>query len=170
MLRSDLEPQGSRYWVWEVWSDEQLIKRLAQFFNVFQASYRTMVENCFGTIKRYMPLYSMGPVRYALGLERSNDGFGGGGISYSWIPVENISNASTIVKKGKEKNLEDDDFFEKAQAELDFTLKQLGRVGFGGYSYSNSALSSYIGDDRELRNKVYEEIKNDLEYILGKLG
>ncbi|SCX63552.1 NACHT domain-containing protein [Lysinibacillus fusiformis] len=169
LLQSDIEPQGNSYWVWEVWSDEQLIKRLSQFFDVFQASYRTMVKNCFGTIKRYMPLYSMGPVRYTIGLERSNDGFGGGGISYSWIPVESISDASTIVKMGREKDFYNYGFFERARAELDLTLKKLGRVGLGGYSYSNSALDSYIGDDRELRNKVYRKIKNDLEYVLGSL-
>lgn len=165
----DLEPEGNSYWVWEVWSDEQLIKRLSQFFDVFQTSYRNMVESCFGAIKRYMPLYSMGPVRYTIGLERANDGFGGGGISYSWIPVESINDASTIVKMGKERDFDDDDFFERARAELDLTLKKLGRVGLGGYSYTNSALDMYIGDDRELRNKVYEKIKKDLEYVLGKL-
>jgi|GEM_PF-3030069 len=169
LLQSDLEPNGNSYWVWEVWSDEQLIKRLSQFFDAFQASYRTLVETCFNTIKRVMPLYSMGPVRYNIVLERSNGGFDGGGISYSWIPVKTMSDAKTIVKMGKE-NDHDDEYFEKMQEELNFSLKRLGRNGVGGFSYSNSALSSYIGDDRELRNKVYAKVKKDLEYVLGRFN
>ncbi|WP_445493095.1 NACHT domain-containing protein [Niallia sp. 03133] len=164
--QSDLKPQSNSYWVWEVWSDERLTQRISEFFDAFQISYRSLVENCFATISRVMPLYSMGPVRYNVSLERDNEGFGGGGISYSWEPVETMDDAQTIVKIGRELNPD----FEKMRIELDISLKQLGRKGVGGFSYSDSALSNYIGDDRELRNQVYKKIIEDIEYVLGKLN
>lgn len=57
-----------------------------------------------------------------------------------------------MVKEGREIDF-DNELFERMQAELNLSLKRLGRNGVGGFSYSDSALSSYIGDDRELRIK-----------------
>lgn len=163
---SDLEVKNNSYWVWEVWSDERVALRLSRFFDAFQNSYRILVENCFMPFNRWMPLYSMGPVKYNVDFERDDDGFGGGGLTYSWQPVETMDEAKTIVKKERKAN-RDVEYFDRMQAELSLSLKRLGRKGVGGYSYSNSILSDYINEDNFLRNKVYKKIENDLEYVLG---
>lgn len=167
--QSDIEPKKNSYWVWEVWSDERIIERLIKFFESFQSSYRILVENCFNSLGKKMPLYSMGPVRYSINLERGNQGFGGGGISYSWEPVETMEDAKPTVKKGRESKWHIEGL-DKKQAELDIALKRLERKGVGGYSCSDSVLTNYINDDRELRNKVYKKIIEDIEYVLGKLN
>nr|WP_279282987.1 NACHT domain-containing protein [Clostridium senegalense] len=160
--QSDIEPKKNSYWVWEVWSDERVIERLIKFFESFQISYRILVKNCFNSLGKKMPLYSMGPVRYSINLERENKGLGGGGISYSWEPVETMKDATPIVKKGRESKWDIEEL-DKKKAELDIALKRLERKGVGGYSYSDSVLASYINDDRELRNKVYKKIIKDID-------
>lgn len=167
--QSDIKPKKNSYYVWEAWSNERIIERLIKFFESFQISYRILVENCFNSLAKKMPLYSMGPVRYRINLEREDQGFSGGGISYSWEPVETMEDTKPIVKRGREHKWDIEEF-NKKRAELDIALKRLERKGVGGYSFSDSVLTSYINDDRELRNKVYKKIIADIEYVLGKLN
>ncbi|NCT38615.1 NACHT domain-containing protein [Bacillus sp. EB93] len=166
--KADLEPilgERTSYWIWEEWSDDGIKERLSTFFDFYQKSYRNLVENCFSAFKEYMPLYSMGPVRFLIGLERNNEN--GGGISFSWEPVESMEDTKPIIENKKEERLFEE--YENKNAELDRALLQLNRKGMGGYSYSTSSLTEYINDDRKLRNKLYKQILKDLEYVLGKL-
>lgn len=167
--REDLEPDlGGRnsYSIWEAWSDGRVKDRLRVFFDFYQRSYRALVENCFSAFSEYIPLYSMGPVRYQIGLER--DESGAGGISCSWEPVKSMNEALPNIEDKKEKILFNET--EEKKAELSRKLRQLNRKPLKGYTFSSSALSTYINDERDgLRKKVYDQIFKDLEYVLGKI-
>jgi len=164
-LKPDLRGRNS-YKIWEVWSDERIKERLSVSFDFYQRSYRTLVENCFPAFSEYMPFYSMGPVRYKIGLERREEG--GGGISYSWEPVKSVEDSWPRIEERKAEK----PFFEIAErktAELSRALRQLNRKSLGGYTRSSAVLTQYINDDRDMRNRVYNSILKDLEYVLGKI-
>ncbi|MFC4557316.1 NACHT domain-containing protein [Virgibacillus kekensis] len=163
-LKPDLNGRNS-YWIWEVWSDERVEERLSVFFDFYQKSYRKLVENCFPLLSGYMPLYSMGPVRYQIGLER--DEKGDGGISYRWVPVKSMEDAWPNVESRKEESFVE--IYERKNTELNRALLNLSRRPLGGYTQSSAVLTTYINDDREVRNKVYKRILDDLKFVLGKI-
>lgn len=164
LLQSDIEPNENTYYFLDLWSDDRIKERLTQFFEFYQKAYRELIEKCFISIQQHMRLYAAGPVRFEIGLEKSEKGYSG--ISIEWLPVGKLSEATPILKE--EKATWNNDFdFEKKIAKIDQELLKFNRKLVGGHSLQTSALDSYLLDDRKLRTMVYDEIKNELKYVLG---
>ncbi|WP_237982013.1 hypothetical protein [Bacillus thuringiensis] len=164
LLQSDIDPNENTYYFLDLWSDDRIKERLTQFFEFYQKAYRELIEKCFISIQQHMRLYAAGPVRFEIGLEKSEKKYSG--ISIEWLPVGKLSEATPILKE--EKATWNNDFdFEKKIAKIDQELLKFNRKLVGGHSLQTSALDSYLLDDRKLRTMVYDEIKKELKYVLG---
>ncbi|PFZ78744.1 hypothetical protein COL82_09580 [Bacillus toyonensis] len=156
--------------IWEMWSDQQLSKRISSFYEYYQLSYRYLVENYFSSLKEFLPFYAMGPIKFNIIFERE-DSFGGG-VEVSWEPVRDIENIKTSIKQEPYKENKNSFDLEKSIEEdklISKSLFKLGRRSLPFFSRGSSALSMYIRDDDEMRNKVYSQLKEDFGYILGRL-
>lgn len=158
----------SRGYIWEVWSDQQLGKLIARFYEHYQHSYRFLVENYFQSLKEFLPFYAMGPIRFKISFYRDEDF--GGGIEITWEPVSDISKSKPLIvqiphRKDQYDPKKDEEDYKKTNE----ALSKLGRKSLPFFSSSNSALSMYIRDDNELRKMVYEQLKKDLSYVMGNL-
>ncbi|MGG4330409.1 hypothetical protein ABEW33_27375 [Priestia megaterium] len=170
--KKDLEPDLSnidkeKHWIWNFWSKEQVVERLSKFFESKQIAYRTIVENCFSSFSKQMSFYSMGPVKFHIGL--ATDEKTGGGIHYHWEPVESITSAKPLIEN-KKKEPWDYQSFIAERAKLDRSLRRLNRKLMNGSYSSSSVLIDYIVYDQKLRKDVYKQILKDLEYVIGKLN
>jgi len=169
--KKDLEPDISKidkekHWIWNFWSKKQIIERLSKIFEFEQIAYRKIVENCFSSFSEQMSFYSMGPVKFHIGL--TTDEKTVGTIRYTWEPVESIKDAKPIIenKKWEPSN------YQSAIAEMakrDKDLRRLNRKLMNGTYGSSSILIDYIVHDHQLRKNVYNQVRNDLEYVIGKL-
>lgn len=157
----------SHGYIWDVWSDRQLEKRISRFYEHFQHSYRYLVENYFPSLKEYLPFYAMGPLKFNINYYRDDDF--GGGVEVTWEPAANISESKPYIIQIPKRN-ERNDFQEQSDYKItNEALSRLGRKSLPFFSSSNSSLDTYIGDDDELRKKVYKRLKDDLSFVLGKL-
>lgn len=153
--------------IWDVWSDEQLSKLIAEFYEHFQLSYRFLVENCIPSLKQFLPFYAMGPVKFYIKFYREEKY--GGGVETTWEPVSDISKSSPLVIQIPRRNDREDRESEKEKYQkINHTLSKLRRKRLPFFERSNSALDMYFRDD-ELRKKVYNQLKKDLSYVLGDL-
>ncbi|WP_419880519.1 NACHT domain-containing protein [Peribacillus sp. B-H-3] len=153
---------------WELWSDQQLGKRIACYYEHYQHSYRYLVENYFTSLKGFLPFYTMGPIKFNINFYRQDDF--GGGVEITWEPVIDIRKSKpSVVKIPYRNNQYDPNKAEEDYKKTDQALSRLGRKNLPFFSSSNSALHMFISDDDELRKKVYERLKEDLGYVLGKL-
>ncbi|MDM5281923.1 NACHT domain-containing protein [Peribacillus frigoritolerans] len=166
LLQSDIKPNKNTYSSWDLWSEERIKERLKQFFKFYQKAYRTLVEQCFISIHGHMRLYAAGPVRFELGFEKYEDRYSG--ISIEWLPVETLEETIPVFKEEQRKWFGDEGF-ETTLAKIDQELLRLNRKLVGGHTLQSSALDSYLFDDIKLRDMVYEEIKQELKYVLGEL-
>ncbi|MDW8518267.1 NACHT domain-containing protein [Priestia flexa] len=153
---------------WELWSDQQLGKRIACFFEYYQHSYRFLVENYIPSLKEFLPFYAMGPISFNISFYREEDF--GGGVEITWEPVSDISKSKPSIVQIPHRN----DQYDQKKDKEDYkktneALSKLGRKSLPFFSSSNSALSMYIGDDDELRKMVYEQLKRDISYVMGDL-
>ncbi|WP_435002590.1 NACHT domain-containing protein [Bacillus atrophaeus] len=156
-----------KHWVWNFWSKERVVERLSKFFESEQIAYRTLVENCFSNVSEHMSFYSMGPVRFHIGLETDEKTLGG--INYIWEPVESITDAKPLIENKEEEHWDYESFVAE-EAKLDKALRRLNRKFINGTLRSSSVLMHYIIDDQKLRKDVYKQVLRDLEYVLGKLN
>ena len=153
---------------WELWSDQQLGKRIACYYENYQHSYRYLVENYFSSLKEFLPFYTMGPLKFNISFYREDDF--GGGVEITWEPVIDIGNSKPSVVQIPYRNNQ----FDLKKKEEDYkktneALSKLGRKNLPFFSSSNSSLSMFISDDDVLRKEVYKRLKDDLGYVLGKL-
>ncbi len=159
----------SRGYIWDVWSDEQLNKLITRFYEHFQLSYRFIVKNHITSLKDFLPFYAMGPIKFNVNFYRE-ESFGGG-VETTWEPVSDINKSSPLVIQiPKRNNRHDIEREEENYQKMNQALSKLGRKSLPFFSSSNSALSMYIRDNDELRKKVYDQLKEDLSYILGDLN
>lgn len=162
------ELNKSRGYIWKVWSDHQLSKRIACFYEYYQSSYRYLVENHFSSLKEFLPFYTMGPLRFNICFYR-DDEFGGG-VEVTWEPAVDISESKPYIAQIPQRKSRNDSIQEERNyKKTNDALSKLGRKSLPLFRSSNSALSMYIRDDDELRKKVYNRLKEDLSYVLGKL-
>lgn len=114
-----------------------------------------------------MSFYSMGPVRFHIGLKTDEKTLGG--INYIWEPVESITDAKPLIENKEEEHWDYESFVAE-EAKLDKALRRLNRKFINGTLRSSSVLMHYIIDDQKLRKDVYKQVLRDLEYVLGKLN
>lgn len=158
----------SRGYIWEVWSDEQLGKLISRFYEHYQLSYRFLVENHIPALKDSLPFYAMGPIKFNIKFYRE-DNFGGG-VEITWQPVSDIINSKpSIVQIPNRKDQYDPKKVEEDHQKNKQILSKLRRKSLPFFSSSNSALTMYIGDNDGLRKKVYNQLKEDLSYVMGDL-
>lgn len=157
----------SRGYIWDVWSDQQLSKRIACYYEHYQHSYRYLVENHFSSLKEYLPFYAMGPLRFNISFYRDDDY--GGGVELTWEPATNLDESKPYIVQVPQRNNRNDSEEERDYKKTNEALSKLGRKSLPFFSSSNSALDLYISDDDELRKRVYRQLKEDLSYVLGKL-
>lgn len=159
--------------IWDLWSEKQLCDRIAKFFEFYQLSYRYFVEKCFYSIKDYLPFYAMGPLRFDISINKiyedslkTNYYYAGNII---WEPVENIEDIGTIVNLNLEKaNVSIVDLLDQRKRDIMFMLSKLNRKNFPFPSSRSGMLDKYLKDEN-LRKKVYQQLKNDINYVLGEL-
>lgn len=172
----DIEPETkkTRYY-WEVFSDKQLIKRIAKFFESYQLSYRYLVENYFPTLKNYLPFYAMGPLKFNIIINlRDNIEeriiYHGGSITVTWEPVEDIHDIKTNIISDDDLKIEDPlEYYKQMEKNISQSLSRWGRKRFPYPISSGSLLVMFINDYDKLRVDVYKQLKEDLSYILGDL-
>ncbi|SIS99325.1 NACHT domain-containing protein [Salimicrobium salexigens] len=154
--------------IWELWSDKQLSKRIATFYEHYQISYRHLVENTFYSIKEYLPFYSIGPIRFNVAFYREKTF--GGGVEVTWEPVKNIKEIKTVIEQIPERKRRGESALNNERnKEINESLIKLGRKNMPFFSKRNSALDKLLHDE-ELREEVYSQLEKDLSYVLGKLN
>ncbi|MGZ9698179.1 NACHT domain-containing protein [Bacillus safensis] len=150
---------------WELWSDQQLSKRITCFYENYQNSYRYLVENYISSLKEFLPFYAMGPIRFNISFYREENF--GGGVEITWEPVSDISKSKPSIVQIPHRNEQYDPTKGKEDyKKINDALSKLGRRSLPFFSSSNSALSRYMDDD-ELRKMVYEQLKKDISYVIG---
>lgn len=153
-------------YIWETWSDQQLRKLIFKFYEYFQNSYRFLIENYFPSLKKDLPLYAMGPIKFNISFYREEKY--GGGVNVTWEPVSDIRKSKPIVVQTRDTN----DQHDQIKNEEDYktnneALSKLGRKSLPFFQSSSVALSLYIRNDDELRKMVYEQLKSDFSFVLG---
>lgn len=153
---------------WELWSDQQIGKRITCYYEHYQHSYRYLVENYFSSLKEFLPFYAMGPLKFNISFYREEDF--GGGVEITWEPAADMGRSKPSVVqipyRNKQYNPKKD---EEVYKKTNEALSKLGRKSLPFFSSSNSALRMFISEDDDLRKEVYESLKKDLGYVLGKL-
>lgn len=173
----DIEPvHKSEYYYWEVFSDEQLIKRITKFFESYQLSYRYLVENYFPSLKNDLPLYAIGPLKFNIIINFRDDiteriMYHGGSIAVTWEPIEEIKDIKpNVIHDDRIKNdLNSEEYFKKMEKDISHNLSRLGRKRLPFPRTSRSLLVLFINDYNKLRVEVYKQLKEDLSYVLGDL-
>lgn len=159
-------PPEKRF-IWSVYSDQQLCARVGKYYDLYQESYRSLVEGAFSKIKDYLYFYRIGPVRFHATVWRQNvDVQGFGGVVYvKWEPIANDEDRRTVVEITNER-LELGEFMDYQTASN--KLRQLSRESEILSLGSSSLLNHHLGSKSILHQEVYQQIRDDLNVLLGK--
>jgi hypothetical protein len=94
-----------------------------------------------------------------------------GSVEVTWEPVKSIEEIQPDIKQQpyKENRVMFDfhEYIEESKL-INNSLYKLGRKKLPFSGKRSSILSMYIRYEDELRKEVYEQLKNDFTYILGK--
>ncbi|HBU80448.1 MAG TPA: NACHT domain-containing protein [Paenibacillus sp.] len=150
-------------YTWELWSDEQLCNLLVFVFDNLQIIYRNLVESLFAELKNHMPYYRIGPMRYIITLCKGEEISSGATVEVNFLPVPQGMDTKTEVKVALNDSIEEKDI----SAEIIQKLLQLNRPIY--YFSESSWIGNYISENEVIRKKVYNKLKNDIQYIFGKL-
>ncbi len=150
---------------WELWSDQQICSLISYVYDAFQSSFRSMAENLFSTLKDHMPYYNIGPVKYLITIYKQEDVSKGADVEVKWLPVPFDSSTTSevsITAESTRYNLRDD------SNKITKLLQQLNRKS-DHFSYGEQTwIGVFISEREVVRKKVYKQLHDDLQYILGK--
>ena len=158
--------RGKKCYVWSPYSDEQLCRRISRFYDLFQDSYRTMVEKCFPTLTEDMYLYRIGPIKYnaIIIIEKNDDSWHGGYVELKWVPVKSNDDRKTIVtitdKRINKNHNEIENEFDRLRDQLKILVRDTSLISTGG----GGILGLYFRVE-VVRDKVYKELANDFENL-----
>jgi DNA replication protein DnaC len=158
-------PEGKRF-VWNLWSESELCKRIGLFFDFFQYSYRRIVETCFPTLKEDLYFYRIGPVKYFASIYIDESPMGGY-VELSWEPVPTMADTKTHVVKldtEPDRNYQAiEDEFKKLRGQLFALGRRNDQISIGG----GSLIFNYL-EDKYLSEEVYKELIKDFEKLFKK--
>ena len=142
-------------WLYNKYTEEELIDYLATFFHLVFQEYKILVDYNFPTLKKSMYTYNKLPGRIVGELKKKNDDFVG--LTYCRIPGEEKLTVEIVVKG--EKSIFDTELF--------VVHSSTGKIKIDSYQGSVMYLffDSDSGKDNIVQKHVYELVNDDLKKL-----
>ncbi len=160
------EPIGNQRWVWNYYTDEDIIEWIKNYYYFGQITYREFVNKLLPNLVNDLSYYETGPIRYNIEIElpdrNSNDSFSGGGLSMSSNLVSTIQDSEPLVSVSDGSKVGEDfnTHYEKLKKEAIFFNRNLTY-----YGTSNCALTYVFNSDNNIREFVYKQLQEDFKKL-----
>lgn len=168
----DIQPTGESCWIWDMYSDTQKRARLSKYFYFHQLSYFEMINNNFPLLAGYFPKYQDTPFQniILIGSKNSSDGFDGDmPILYYHIASDTSSpKEPKIIDKINFPFNDQNSVYEEIRISYLKQNKIAHELSVTQSVFSSTITSRRTGAPFPLSDYVYESIKKDIEWLLGK--
>lgn len=160
------EPIGKKQWVWNYYSDEDIVEWIRNYYFFGQSTYREFVDNLLPNLKNDLSYYQTGPIQHNIEVElpdRNGDSYlAEGGLSISSHLVNSIQDSEPIISvtdsSRTRENFESN--YEIMKKESIFFNRKLTY-----YGVSSCTLTYIFKNDNNIREFVYKQLQEDFEKI-----
>ncbi|MFT3984554.1 MAG: hypothetical protein QM697_11650 [Lachnospiraceae bacterium] len=157
-IKPDLELESGKhsYWFDELYSDEQLVRKVERILTLSNEAIRTITTDTIPI------LATVRPTTRKIGIVHRKDRCSG--VSYIRVKVNDSEKNDPIIEF-REKDIE---LYSKLGSYYVDKLKQIGKSENSVLGSSSSILQHYFGDN-VFHDMIYGEVKDVFEDLLGKL-
>ncbi len=164
---SDL-PMKSGY-VWNMFSDKQVINRIEKFFLWRQESFYDMVNRNFPAMKNYFSLSRDYPYKYRIHLkfhDNSEERFSEPSIKYYRIAIDqNEDNTPDIVIQQQELEISDEEIFKHIRCSFQKYGKVCEKEKLTSTGFTMTLFSNINGENTPLTDSVYGDLQEEFKNL-----
>lgn len=174
--RTDLElslppadlPLESGY-IWNMFSNQQVIKRLETFFLWRQESFHAMVDKNFPVMKKFFSLSRDFPYKYRIYLkfnDKSEGRFSEPSIKYYRIAIDqNEDNTPDIVVQQRGLEISDEEIFKHIRYSFQKNGKVAEKETLTSTGFTMTLFSNRNGENTPLTDIVYEDLEEEFKNL-----
>lgn len=160
------KPVGKKQWVWNYYSDEDIVEWIRNYYFFGQTTYREFVDNLLPNLKNDLSYYQTGPIQHNIEVElpdrNGDDHSAGGGLSISSHLVNSIQDSEPIISVT-------DSSRTRENFELNYEIMKKESIFFNRklayYGVSSCALNYIFRNDNNIREFVYKQLQEDFKEI-----
>ena len=164
---SDLSMRSG--YVWNMFSNNQVINRLKAFFLLRQESFHYMVNRNFPDMKKYFSLSRDYPYRYIVHLkfhDNSEGRFSEPSIKYYRIAIDqNEENTPDIVIQQKELEIIDEEIFKHIRCSFQKYGKVCEKETLTSTGFTMTLFSNRNGGNTPLTDSVYDDLQEEFKNL-----
>lgn len=168
-------PSSGSCFTWDLYSQEQKERRLAQFFYYHEISYLNMVECNFPNLKKYFGRYNDAPYQVVVEVDHKEDSNPNDFSSVPSIQYYYIASPTSSIPLPVIRRVQNYDFSEHNQIilEIQDSYSRQGRtancISTTTTNFTFTTTSRRSGGYDPLSDYVYRSIKESLEDVLGSM-
>ncbi|MDU1707115.1 MAG: hypothetical protein E6809_06220 [Anaerococcus vaginalis] len=164
---SDLSMRSG--YVWNMFSNNQVINRLKAFFLLRQESFHYMVNRNFPDMKKYFSLSRDYPYKYIVHLkfhDNSEGRFSEPSIKYYRIAIDqNEENTPDIVIQQKELEIIDEEIFKHIRCSFQKYGKVCEKETLTSTGFTMTLFSNRNGGNTPLTDSVYDDLQEEFKNL-----